>query len=108
MLHFSSRFDWSHTGNLWCYSAPSVHCKAEVLILVDSGSSTSFINQQLAAQFSGVQPLAQPCRVNVADGSQQRCSSFIPSCQWSAQGHQFQTDLKVLSLGAFDVILGMD
>jgi hypothetical protein len=80
----------------------------EVLILVDSGSSPSFINQQLAAQLSGVQPLAQPCRVNVADGSQQRCSSFIPSCQWSAQGHQFQTDLKVLSLGAFDVILGMD
>lgn len=61
--------------------------KHEVLILVDSGSSTSFVNKQLAAQLSGAQPLAVPCRVNVADGSQHRCSSFIPGCAWTSQGH---------------------
>jgi hypothetical protein len=82
--------------------------KHEVLILVDSGSSTSFINSQLAAQLSGVQPLPVPCRVNVADGAQLRCTSFIPNCSWSAQGHQFKTDMKLLPLGAFDVILGID
>jgi hypothetical protein len=82
--------------------------KHEVLILVDSGSSTSFINTQLAAQLPGIQTLNRPCKVHVADGSQHLCSSFIPECQWSAQGHYFHTDLKILPLGAFDVILGMD
>lgn len=81
--------------------------KHEVLILVDSGSSTSFINKQLAAQMLGIQPLPVPCRVNVADGSQHRCSSFIPGCAWISQGHQFKIDLKILPLGAFDVILGI-
>jgi hypothetical protein len=82
--------------------------KHEVLILVDSGSSTSFINQQLAAQLQGSQLLVKPCRVNVADGTQHKCTSFLPRCEWSSQGHQFYTDLKILPLGAFDVILGMD
>ncbi|KAK1609631.1 hypothetical protein QYE76_033304 [Lolium multiflorum] len=82
--------------------------KHEILILVDSGSSTSFINQQLAQGLSGIQPLLKPCRVKVADGAQHRCSSYIPNCQWSSQGHQFTTDLKLLPLGAFDMILGMD
>jgi hypothetical protein len=82
--------------------------KHEILILVDSGSSTSFINQQLAQELSGIQPLLKPCRVKVADGAQHRCSSYIPQCQWSSQGHQFATDLKLLPLGAFDMILGMD
>jgi hypothetical protein len=34
--------------------------KHEVLILIDSGSSTSFINSQLAAHLSGIQPLPRP------------------------------------------------
>jgi hypothetical protein len=80
----------------------------EVLLLVDSGSSTSFINRQLASKLNASQPLPTACRVNVADGSQQRCSEYIPKCQWSSQGHQFHTDLKIITLGAFDVILGMD
>jgi hypothetical protein len=46
--------------------------------------------------------------VNVADGSHHRCSSFIPECAWTSQGHQFKTDLKILPLGAFDLIFGID
>ena len=80
----------------------------EVLILIDSGGSTLFVNAQLAAQLPRVQPLSVPCRVNVADGAQHKCFEFIPACQWTSQGHQFSTDLKVLPLGAYDVILGMD
>lgn len=52
----------------------------EVLILVDSGSSTSFINKHLAEKLSCAQPLKKPCLVKVADGSQHRCSTFIPAC----------------------------
>ncbi|XP_051177859.1 uncharacterized protein [Lolium perenne] len=80
----------------------------EILILVDSGSSASFINQSLADTMQGVQPLLQPCRVNVADGTQHHCAAYIPQCPWTANNHQFNTDLKILPLGSFDAILGMD
>jgi hypothetical protein len=66
----------------------------EVLILIDSGSSTLFINQQLSAKLSGIQQFPCPCKVNVADGTQHSCSAYIPQCSWTSQGHQFQTDLK--------------
>lgn len=80
----------------------------EILILVDSGSSASFINKHLADLLTGARPLLQPCKVNVADGTQHRCSSYIPKCQWSANNHQFHTNLKILPLGSFDAIFGMD
>jgi hypothetical protein len=80
----------------------------EILLLFDSGSSTSFINQQLASTLQGAQPLPQPCKVNVADGTQHRCTEYIPKCQWSVQNHVLCTDMKILPLGAFDAILGMD
>nr|XP_040252089.1 uncharacterized protein LOC109754163 [Aegilops tauschii subsp. strangulata] len=79
-----------------------------VLILVDSGSSTSFINQNLAAHLSGVQELRRPCKVKVADGGELTCSSSISGCRWSSQGLEFVTDMKVLPLGVYDAILGMD
>lgn len=80
----------------------------EVLMLVDSGSSNSFINQQLAKQLSGVQPLSKPSGVRVADGGELLCSEVATQCAWYAQGHEFYTDLKVLALGTCDLILGMD
>lgn len=80
----------------------------EILILVDSGSSASFINQHLADLLTGARPLPQPCKVNGADGTQHRCFSYIPKCQWSTNNHQFQTDLKIIPLGSLDAILGMD
>uniref|UniRef100_A0ACD5V7W1 Uncharacterized protein n=1 Tax=Avena sativa TaxID=4498 RepID=A0ACD5V7W1_AVESA len=80
----------------------------EMLILVDSGSSASFINKMLADKLAGAQKLQKPCTVRVADGSQHRCTTYIPVCQWTSQGCHFTTDLKILPLGSFDAILGMD
>jgi hypothetical protein len=80
----------------------------EILMLVDSGSSASFINEHLAASMQGITPLPKPCKVKVADGTQHHCSEYIPQCPWSVQEHQFTTDMKILALGSFDAILGMD
>lgn len=79
----------------------------EILLLVDSGSSTSFINSQLAATLQGATPLPSACKVNVADGTQHRCTHFMPQCQWAVGDHQFHTDMKILPLGSFDAILGI-
>lgn len=57
---------------------------------------------------SGAQQLHKPCLVKVAGGSQHRCATFLPACKWTTQGHTFITYLKILALGSFDAILGMD
>lgn len=80
----------------------------EVLILVDSGSSTSFIDEQLASSLSGFVPLLRPCRVKVVDGGELCCISHIPRCSWTTQAHEFVIDMKVLQLVAYDAILGME
>lgn len=80
----------------------------EVLMLVDSGSSTSFLNQQLAKKLDGVQQLPWVCKVCVADGGELLCNSQIPHCSWGIQGSEFHTDMKILALGMYDTILGMD
>lgn len=77
-------------------------------MLVDSGTTNTFINEQLAQANKGVQLLPKSSRVWVADGGELICLSFVPGCAWYSQGHEFYIDLKVLALVKYDVILGMD
>jgi hypothetical protein len=49
-----------------------------VTLLVDSGSSASFISAQLAAQLSGICPLPSSVSVQVAGGSTLSCDSILP------------------------------
>lgn len=80
----------------------------EILILVDSGSSASFISKRVASSLIGV--LEQPVhvQVKVAGGAMLHCCSEILNCEWTTQGHVFFTNLKVLELNNYDMILGMD
>lgn len=45
----------------------------DVLIMVDSGSSTSFLSVAIANQLEGVQPLRRPLSVKVANWEMLRC-----------------------------------
>jgi hypothetical protein len=49
----------------------------EVLVLVDSGSSHSFVSSKLAAQLSGLSELTNPSMVQVDDGGRLRCSQQL-------------------------------
>ncbi|XP_073355673.1 uncharacterized protein [Aegilops tauschii subsp. strangulata] len=80
----------------------------EVLLLVDSGSSTSFVDSSFASKLSGTTLLARPCRVRVADGATIPCTHYIPDCSWIAHEHEFKIDFKLIKLGSYDAILGMD
>lgn len=79
-----------------------------VIMLVDSGSTASFINLKLQPLMQNVSALLTPVKVKVADDRRLKCIEEIRSCSWSSQGHVFSTDFKFLQLGAFDVILGQD
>jgi len=80
----------------------------QVLILVDSGSSHTFVNTEVAVELQGISALINPVGVQVADGSHMLCSSQILKEKWSIQGCSFQSDIKILPLSHYDMILGMD
>lgn len=80
----------------------------EVLILIDSGSTSSFITERLVKELSGMQQMENLVNVKVAGGGMLNCTHHIPLCQWETQHHVFTTDLKVLQLGSYDMILGYD
>ena len=79
-----------------------------VTLLVDSGSSSSFLSTQLAAKLSGLCPLQKPISVQVAGGGKLSCDSFLPQALWFIGDLAFHSDLKVLPLTAYDMIIGMD
>lgn len=71
----------------------------EVLILVDSGSSHSFISEQVATKSPSKVQQMLPVSVKIVDGGVLSCPGYIPTYNWMTQGHQFATNLRVLSLG---------
>lgn len=79
-----------------------------VNILVDSGSSHSFISESTTTLLTGQRPLAQPVAIRVANGNIIQCSAELPDVEWKVQDHSFHSTFKVLPLGSYDIILGMD
>ncbi|CAN6225874.1 unnamed protein product [Urochloa humidicola] len=80
----------------------------KALILVDSGSSHSFISEQFASNFVNWHCLKNPIQVKVANGGILHCTHEIVNCEWLVQGIQFQTTFKILPLKCYDAILGID
>jgi hypothetical protein len=82
--------------------------KQELLILIDSGSSWSFISEQYVAKV-GLQTEAIPeMQVSMAIGQQMSTAYQVPQFTWLTQGHTFSSDVKVFPLHCYDLILGMD
>jgi len=80
----------------------------EVSILIDSGSSHTFVSESLAAKLSGVCSLLKGSTVQVANGGTMQCVSCIPDALWSVGGYMFQSNMKVLPLAPYDLVIGMD
>ena len=79
-----------------------------VAILVDSGSSHSFVSFSLVPVLDNVVNLPAVLSVRVANGDQLSCGSFIPQAAWSVDGYSFTSNLIVLPLSTYDIIFGMD
>ena len=46
--------------------------------------------------------------VKVADGTSVCCNSELPGAEWVVQGYSFHSNLRVIPLGTYDMIAGMD
>lgn len=80
----------------------------QFLFLVDSGSSSCFIDQEKASLLQGKQQLSTPIHVKVAGGALLPCTDYFPDCTWSANGYEFIDSFKVLPLHSYDGIIGLD
>jgi hypothetical protein len=77
-------------------------------ILVDSGSSHTFLNASILPRISYQTTLAPPLRVKVPNGQVVLSTEEVHHFEWWIQGHTFSTSTRMLELGAYGMILGMD
>ncbi|XP_075112396.1 uncharacterized protein LOC142182219 [Nicotiana tabacum] len=83
--------------------------KLSMLILVYSGSTHSFISPRVAKSMTRmVYPSAQPLRVVMANGQQMFSEEWCPKFKWTMQGEEFDFPIRVLHLGGYDMVLGMN
>jgi hypothetical protein len=79
-----------------------------MLVLLDSGSSHSFISASFLSHV-GLQPVATPPKkVKVANKEILISNKLVPQLEWWCQGQTLTTDMHVLEMGAYDAILGYD
>jgi len=85
----------------------TIHGKP-VVVLVDSGSSASFLAASVADQLPHLEHSPVKASVKIANGQLLRCTSAIQNYQFISEGHQFQHNLRILHLDSYDLILGLD
>jgi hypothetical protein len=71
-----------------------------MMILVDSGSSASFVSTGLAARLTSVTSKPISTQVRVAGGSLLSSSQLIQQLQWPIDSCSFVLDFRVLTLGS--------
>jgi hypothetical protein len=79
-----------------------------VQILVDSGSSSSFINSALVPRIPSVCAVPMSAAVQIAGGGILQCTQLLCQVTWSVGPCTFSSDFKVLPLEVFDVVIKMD
>ncbi len=77
-------------------------------ILIDTGSTDSFIDFQVAKEVGTELIVAPSLLVKVTNGhkvmSKLKCSNF----KWSMQGEPYQSEFRVIRLDGSSIILGID
>lgn len=82
--------------------------KRALTILIDSGSTHSFLDSETARNLSCLLVGTTPWVVTVADGSETINRAKYPKFAWKMNGYWFEVELRVIPLGGCDVILGTD
>jgi hypothetical protein len=79
-----------------------------LVMLVDSGNSSSFVSQRIVDQLALSTEVVSPVRVKVANGEYMLSSKRVATLEWWAEGHTYAGNMRVLDLEAYDAILGYD
>ncbi|KAF5817053.1 putative nucleotidyltransferase, Ribonuclease H [Helianthus annuus] len=76
-------------------------------ILIDSGSTHNFLDQKLANKLNCFTRGLPLMKVKVANGKALDCSQLCKDFQWTMQGKWFRTDVLLLPLDNYDMVLGI-
>nr|CAD1831711.1 unnamed protein product [Ananas comosus var. bracteatus] len=79
-----------------------------ITILVDTGSTHSFIDFHTAKELKAQMIAAPSLAVTVAKGQKVLSKLQCPEFQWAMQGQDFQASLRVIRLEGSSIILGID
>jgi hypothetical protein len=81
--------------------------KTTVCILIDSGSTHNFLNTTLALKLQLQLTTIKPMIVQAANGEKMVCKSMCKGLEWKMQGISFQTDVYIIDLSNFEMVLGI-
>ena len=79
-----------------------------MLMLLDSGSSNSFVSSSFVAA-AGLQTVPTTSKpVKLPNGQLLTSNQMVPKLEWLFQGYTLTVDMRVLDLSTYDAILGFD
>jgi predicted aspartyl protease len=81
--------------------------KVPLRILVDSGSTHNFIDPETAKKIGCKVTTTDHMLVTVADGSRIASNALCQALSWTTQGQHFTTEVRLLPLRGYDIILGV-
>lgn len=76
-------------------------------ILIDTSSTHNFLDTSVAAETGILTQSIQPLRVAVVGGNTMWSSKKCMGLRWASHGTCFETDVYLLPLAGFDMVLGM-
>jgi hypothetical protein len=79
-----------------------------MILLVDLGSSHTFVSKAFAARANYTLSRAKPVTVKVVNDQLMHSKAPVLGLQWTYEGHTFSDNNRLLDIGAYDAILGMD
>jgi len=79
-----------------------------MLILIDSGSSHSFVSSTFIQQVGWPTTPTVSKQVKMANGDTLITDQMVPKLEWWSNGHTLVTDMQVLDMHTYDAILGYD
>ncbi|XP_021974525.1 uncharacterized protein LOC110869591 [Helianthus annuus] len=79
----------------------------QLQILVDSGSTHNFLNEELARRLQCPTIEVPSLSVAVADGNKMSCVQLCQNFQWMMQGVWYKSDVLLLPLKNYDMVLGI-
>lgn len=87
---------------------PKGYAKMKLSILLDSGSTHSFVDLETAKQIGYPIKEARPMRVTMANGNYIMSLYSCPKFQWKIHGEEFEDSVRLLTAGGCNMILGED
>jgi hypothetical protein len=79
-----------------------------MVILIDSSSSYTFFNSSLAQKLQVATTAITPMLVKVDNRASLPCTAKVKDFEWWEQGYAFSMNAKIIDMGAYDLVLGMD